>query len=277
MESLFSDIRYAVRSLLKRPGFTAIALVTLALGIGANSAIFSTVNALLINPLPFPHLDRIVAVWDKNPSRGVERNEVSMADYLDWKAQSQSFEQLALERWWSMNLTAGDTPERVQGQLVTANFFDVVGVKPFKGRAFLEEENQPGKDGVAIITHSLGERRFGSDPNILNKTVMTNGVARTVVGVLPPEFSYPKGSQIYAPIALTPEIIKSRRFHTYYVIGKLKPNVTLQKAQAEMDTITARLAAQYPVANTGLGANIFPVVADTVRVYSTAMWGVMAD
>ena len=276
MESLFSDFRYAVRNLIKRPGFTAIAVVTLAVGIGANSAIFSGVYALILKPLEFPDLDRIVTVWDKNPSRGVERNEVSMANYLDWKAQSQSFEHLALERWWSSNLTGGDTPERVQGQLVTADFFDVVGVKPFKGRAFLEDENQPGKDGVAIITYSLWQKRFGSDPNILDKTVMTNGIARKVVGVLPAEFNYPKGSEIYAPIALTPEIIKSRRFHTYYVIGKLKPNVTLRTAQAEMDTITARLAAQYPEANTGLGANVFPVVADTVRVYSTAMWVMMA-
>ena len=276
MGSLLSDVRYAIRNLIKRPGFTAIAVATLALGIGANTAIFSAVYALLLKPLEFPNLDRIVTVWDKNPNRGVERNEVSMANYLDWRAQSQSFEQLALERWWSTNLTGGDTPERVQGQLVTANFFDVVGVKPIRGRAFLEEENQPGRDGVAIITHSLWQRRFGSDPNIINKTVMTNGIARTVVGVLPPEFNYPKGSEIYAPIALTPEIIKSRRFHTYYVIGKLKPSVTVKNAQAEMDTITARLAAQYPEANTGLGANVFPVVADTVRVYSTAMWMTMA-
>ena len=276
MGSLFSDIRYAIRNLIRRPGFTAIAVITLALGIGANSAIFSSVYALVLKPLEFPDLDRIVTVWDKNPSRGAEHNEVSMANYLDWKAQSQSFEQLALERWWSTNLTGGDTPERVQGYLVTTNFFDVVGVKPVRGRVFLADENQPGKEGVAVITYSLWQRRFGSDPNILNKTVMTNGVARAVVGILPPEFNYPKGSEIYAPIALTPEIVKNRRAHTYYVIGKLKPEVTRQNAQADLDTITARLAAQYPDENTGWGASVFPVVADTVRVYSTAMWMMMA-
>src|SRR6185295_17683342 len=184
MESLFSDFRYAIRNLIKRPGFTAIAVITLALGIGANSAIFSTVQALLINPLPFPEQDRVVAIWDKNPSRGVEHNEVAMANYLDWRAQNQSFSHLALERWWSTNLTAGDTPERVQGFLVTANFLDVLGVKPVKGRNFIEEENQPGKDRVAIITDSLWQRRFGSDPNIVNKTITTNGVVRTVIGVL---------------------------------------------------------------------------------------------
>src|SRR5438034_11062119 len=155
MESLFNDFRYAIRSILKRPGFTAIAVVTLALGIGANSAIFSSVYALLLKPLTFPDLDRIVTVWDHSPSRGFKHIEVTMANYLDWRAQNQSFEHLALERWWSTNLTGGDTPEHVQGYLVTANFFDVVGIKPLKGRVFLEEENQPGKDGVAVITYSL--------------------------------------------------------------------------------------------------------------------------
>src|SRR6185436_14792082 len=209
MESLFSDIRYAVRSLLKRPGFTAIAVVTLALGIGANSAIFSSVYALLINPLPFPNQARVVAIWDKNPSRGVQHNEVSMANYLDWRAQNQSFEHLALERWWSTNLTADNTPERVQGFLVTTDFFDVLGVKPVRGRNFAGEENQPGKDTVAIITDSLWRRRFNSDPNIVDKTITTNGIVRKVIGVLPADFNYPKGAEVYAPLSLTPELIKS--------------------------------------------------------------------
>jgi putative ABC transport system permease protein len=275
MESLLNDFRYAARSIIKRPGFAAIAVITLALGIGANSAIFSTIHALLINPLPFPEQDRVVAIWDKNPSRGLEHNEVAMANYLDWRAQNQSFEHLALERWWSTNLTAGETPERVQGFLVTANFLDVLGVTPIKGRNFLEEENQPGKDAVAIITNSVWQRRFGSDPNIVNKTITTNGVVRTVVGVLPEDFNYPKGAEVYAPIALTPELMKSRGSHSYYVIGKLKPGVSLNNAQAEMDTITARLAAQYPNTNVGLGANVYPIVADTVRIYSTALWVMM--
>jgi putative ABC transport system permease protein len=276
MGSLFNDIRYGLRSILKRPGFTAIAVITLALGIGANTAIFSTINALLLNPLPFPQQDRVVAIWDKNPSRGVEHNEVAMANYLDWRAQAQSFEQLALENWWSTNLTAGGTPERVQGFLVTANFLDVLEVKPIKGRNFIEEENQPGKDAVAIITYSLWQRRFGADPNIVNQTITTNGVARTVIGVLPEDFNYPKGAEVFAPIALTPQLIKNRRSHGYYVIGRLKPGVSLKSAQTEIDTITARLAQQYPDTNVGLGANVYPIVADTVRMYSTALWVMMA-
>jgi putative ABC transport system permease protein len=276
MESLFSDIRYAVRSIMKRPGFTSIAVITLALGIGANSAIFSAINALLLKPLPIPNQDRVVAIWEKNPSRGFEHNEVAFANYVDWRAQSHSFDQLALERWWSTNLTGGDTPERIQGFLVTTNFFDVVAVKPTQGRNFLEDENQPGKDRVAIIAHSLWQRRFGSDPGIINKTITTNGIARTVIGVLPEGFNYPKGAEVYAPIAMTPELIKSRGSHSYYVIGRLKDGVTLPSAQADIDTIAGRLATQYPDTNVGLGATVYPIVADTTRLYSTAMWIMMA-
>jgi putative ABC transport system permease protein len=275
MDSLLSDIRYGIRNLVKRPGFTAIAVITLALGIGANSAIFSTINALLVHPLSFPNQDRVIAIWDKVPSRGVEHNEVAMANYLDWRAQNHSFDQLSLHRWWSTNLTGGDSPERVLGFQVTANFLDVVGVQPIKGRNFSEDENQPGKDAVAIITYSLWQRRFGSDPNIVNKTITTNGIARTVVGVLPEGFNYPKAAEIYAPIALTPELIKRRDFHSFYVIGRLKPGASIQSAQADIDTITARLAAQYPQTNIGLGATVYPIVADTVRIYDTALWVMM--
>jgi putative ABC transport system permease protein len=276
MDSLLSDIRYAIRNLAKRPGFTAIAVITLALGIGANSAIFSMINGLLIKPLPFPELERVVAIWDKVPSRGVEHNEVAMANYLDWRAQNHSFDQLALYRWWSTNLTGGDMPERVQGFLVTANFFDVAGIKPIKGRSFADDENQPGRDAVAIITYGLWQRRFGADPNVLNKTIMTNGIARTVIGVLPEGFNFPKASEIYAPLQMSPEIIQNRQTHTYYVIGKLKPEASVASAQADIDTIALRLAAQYPQTNIGLGATVYPIVADTVRMYETVLWVMMA-
>src|ERR1043165_9388465 len=142
MENLLSDIRYALRNLLRRPAFTIIAVITLALGIGANTAIFSAINALLLKPLPFPELDRVVAIWDRVPSRGVKHNEVAFANYLDWQAQSQSYEHLALYRWWSANLTGIDPPERIQGFLVTANFFDALGMKPIMGRNFAPDENQ---------------------------------------------------------------------------------------------------------------------------------------
>src|SRR5215470_13879715 len=244
MESLLSDVRYAVRNLLRRPGFTIIAVFTLALGIGANTAIFSAINALLLKPLPFPELDRVVAVWDKLPSRGVLHNEVTFANYLDLKAQNRSFEQLALYRWWSPNLTGVEPPERIQGFLVTANFFDALGVKPILGRNFSGEENEPGKDSVAIISHSLWKRRFGGDPNIINKTVTLNSISRTVVGVMPEHFNYPKGAEVYSPLAITAQLKSARSFHTFYVIGRLKPNVSIKQAQADIDTIAARLEHQ---------------------------------
>jgi putative ABC transport system permease protein len=275
MDALLNDIRYAIRNLIKRPGFTLIAVITLALGIGANSAIFSAINALLLRPLPFPELDRVVAIWDEMPSRGIIHNEVAMANYLDWRAQNQSFEQLALYRWWSANLTGIDPPERIQGFLVTANFIDVIGLKPIMGRNFTEEENQPGKDAVAIITHSLWQRRFGGDPNIINKTITTNSVTRTVIGVMPERFNFPKGAEVYAPIALTPELMRSRGSHGYYVIGRLKPGVSIESAQADTDNMAARLEQQYPETNTGWGATVYPIVADTVRLYDTALWVMM--
>ncbi|HXD33037.1 MAG TPA: ABC transporter permease [Pyrinomonadaceae bacterium] len=275
MDSLLKDIRYGIRGLLKRPGISVIAIITLALGIGANSAIFSAVHALLLKPLPFPELDRVVAIWDKMPSHGVQHNEVTMANYLDWRAQGQSFDQLALYRWWSTNLAGVEPPERIQGFLVTANFFDALGMKPILGRNFTAEENEPGKDAVAIVTHSLWQRRFGGDPNIVGKALKLNSITRTVIGVMPERFNFPKGAEIYAPIAITPELARSRGNHSYYVVGRLKPGVTRQNVQAEIDTISARLEQQYPETNTGWGANVYPIVKDTVRMYDTALWVMM--
>ena len=276
MESLLGDARYALRNLLRRPGFTLIAVVTLAVGIGANTAIFSAIHALLLKPLPFPELDRVVAIWDKMPSRGVMHNEVAVANYLDWQSQTQSFDQLALYRWWNANLTGIDPPERIQGFLVTANYLDALGMKPIMGRNFFAEENQPGKDAVAIITHSLWQRRFGGDPNILNKTITINSVVRTVVGVMPEHFNFPKGGEIYAPLPMSPELIKNRYSHGYYVVGRLKSGASIEGSQAEIDNIMARLEQQFPESNKGWGATVFPIVADTVRLYDTALWVMMA-
>src|ERR1051325_1260 len=276
MDNLLSDIRYGVRNLIKRPGFTLIAVVTLALGIGANTSIFSAINALLLHPLPIPDQSRIMAIWDKNPSHGLDHNEVTVANYFDWRAQNSSFEKLTLYRWWSVNLTGLETPERIQGFLVTGNFFDTLGVHPTMGRAFTEEENQPGKDAVAIIAYSLWQRRFGGDPNIINKTINVNSITRTVVGVLPPKFNFPKGAEVYAPIALTPQLVASRQNHAYYVLGRLKSGVSQQAAQADIDAIAARLEQQFPQTNTGLGAVVIPVLKDTVRMYDVALWMLMA-
>jgi putative ABC transport system permease protein len=275
MANLGNDIRYALRNLVKRPGFTAIVVITLAIGIGANTAIFSFINALLLKPLPFPDLDRVVAVWEKVPSRGVERNEVTVADYLDWRAQSKSFDQLGIYSWWSTNLTGADSPERVQGFQVTTNFLDIVGIKPMMGRGFSAEESEPGKGAVALLTYSLWQRRFGADPNIVNKTISTNGITRTVIGVMPPEFNYPKGAEIYSPLVITPELARARRNQSYLGIGRLKPGISIQAAQADMDHIAGQLEKQYPESNTGRGVVIYRILQDTVRMYATGLWVMM--
>src|SRR5205085_5365398 len=170
MQTLLQDGRYSLRMLGKRPGFTVVAVITLALGIGANTAIFSMVDALLINPLPLPQVGRLVAIWEKVPSQGVERNETAVANYLDWKAQSQSIENVALYSWWNANLSGIDPPERVQGYVVTTNLLDTLKVRPALGRSFISEEGQPGKDLVIILSYGLWQRRFAGDPEIVNKT-----------------------------------------------------------------------------------------------------------
>ena len=271
MNGFISDLRYGIRNLLKRPSFLAIAVITLALGIGGTTAVFSVVNALILKPLDFPALDRVVAVWEAQPARGVEHNEVAFANYLDWRNQNQTFERLALSRWWSTNLTGGGNPERILGFLVTANFLDTIGVEPILGRGFSADEDQPGKEPVAVIGHGLWQRRFGGDPNIINQEITLNGVTRTIIGVMPPGFTYPKGAEVLAPVTVTPELSASRQGHSFYVVGRLKQNVSLEQAQADLATIAARLEHAYPESNTGWTVEMYPIVQDTVRLYQSAV------
>jgi len=276
MGTLWQDLRYGLRMLLKNPGFTAVAALALALGIGANTAIFSVVNALLLRPLPFEHLDRIVRLWEKVPSQGMERNEASVANYLDWRGQQSVFEHLGLYRWWSVNLTGVDAPERVQGFLISANLFDVLGVKPALGRGFLPEEEQPGRDRVAILSHGFWQRRFGSDPQLVGKTISLNGITRTVVGVMAPEYNYPPGGEVWAPFAITPEQARNRSNHSYLAVARLKPGVSQAQAQADLDAIAKRLEQQYPQTNTGRGVGVFPLLDETVHFYKPALLVMLA-
>ena len=272
MDAFLSDIRYAIRNLIKRPGFTLIAVLTLAIGIGANSAMFSAIYALLMKPLTFPEIERTVAIWETNRVNGRVHDVVTVGNYFDWRDQSQSFDHLALYTGWGANLSGIDPPERLRGYLVTANFIDVTGLKPIMGRGFTAEENQPGTDAVAIITHSLWQRRFGGDPNIVNKTITVNNIQRTVIGVMPEHFNFPKGGEIYAPLRLTPEVKSNRFLHGYYVIGRLKPGHSIAGAQAEIDNIMGRLEQQYPDSNTGAGATVYSLVADMVGAYDKPIW-----
>src|ERR1051326_5842489 len=194
MRSFLLDLRYAARVLLKSPGFTVVAVLALALGIGANSAIFSVVNSVLLRPLPYKDPDRLVIAWESNPQLLDDylktHNEAAPANFYDWQAQSHVFENLAAFRWRDFNLTDGDNPEQVTGSAVTPNMFATLGVSPLIGRDFLPEEGEPGKDAEVILSYGLWQRRFGADPKVVNRQVGINGQAYTVVGVMPRDFEF---------------------------------------------------------------------------------------
>ncbi len=251
METLFRDIRYGVRSLLKRPGFTAIALVALALGIGANTAIFSLVNAVLLRPLPFAEPDRLVWVWG-NIKSGGNRASVSPPDFLDYRQQNNTFEEFAASLPLRLNYTGGDEPERLEASGVTGNYFQALGAKPAFGRTFLLENEKPGNDQVAVLSYSLWQKRFAGDPAIINKTITLDGRSCAVLGVMPPDFSMPRAADVWVPINfdIDPEM-KMRGAHFLRPIGKLKAGVTMAQAQADTDAIARRLEEQFPESNSG--------------------------
>ncbi len=264
MKNLLQDMRYGFRMLLKRPGFTAIAVLTLALGIGANTAIFSVVNGVLLRPLPFAESDRLVRVYEKRLKLGRLRNPVSAPDFFDWRSQNQVFEEIAAYTEWNTNLTGGEEPERVAGTVSTAALFSVLGVQPALGRAFLPEEDQPNANRVVLLSHGLWQRRFGADPGVVGKPIVLNGVNFTVIGVMPSGFEFPfKETELWAPLGLDPADPGGRGGHFLDVVARLKPGVTLQQAQSNMDVIAGELEKQYQV-NTGHGVNIFPLFEEII-------------
>jgi putative ABC transport system permease protein len=247
METLIKDIRYGIRGLLKRPGFTAIALITLALGIGANTAIFSVVNAVLLRPLPFRDPDQLVIVWEDATFAGFPRNTPAPANYVDWKTQNQSFADMAASQESSFNLTGDGEPERVAAYSVNANFFPLFGVQPLLGRTFSAEEDRPGANKVAVLSYSLWQSRYGGDRQILNRDIQLNGEKHTVVGVMPPSFQFFESDvRLWVPLALDQEDLANRRGHYLKVVARLKPGVSIAQAQADMDAIMRRIGIDHP-------------------------------
>jgi putative ABC transport system permease protein len=249
MNGLVQDLRYALRQLGKSPGFTAVAVLTLALGISANSAIFSVVNAVLLRPLTYEKPDRLVMVWEQNLHRGWFENIVSSANFLDWKKQNHVFADMAAFESGSFNLTGDNRPEQIAGQRVTANLLSVLGVQPWRGRLFVPEEGKRGR-AAAVVSYGLWQQRYGGDPTLVGKNISLNGESYPVVGILPANFaddysaSFSPHSQLWiSGLDLEPE---GREFHDYHVIARLQPGVTLAQAQAEMDTIAGRIEQQYP-------------------------------
>src|SRR5437762_3413174 len=264
---LWQDLRYAMRTLAKNRAFTSIAIIAIALGIGANSAIFSAVNAVLLRPLPFKNPEQLVIVWENATHLGFPKNTPSPANFLDWQRQNTVFTGMAAMTERSFNLTGTGEPERLDGRRVSGNLFDLLGAPPLLGRAFVPVDDKPGSH-VVLLSYSLWQRRFGSDPNIIGRAVTLNGQSYTVIGVMPRGVHLPGygnwNDQLWVPIAFTNEEITERGTHFLDVIAGIKSGITLKQAQAEMETIAARLAKEYPKYNTRIGATVTPLHEEIV-------------
>jgi len=250
------DVRYAARGLASNPGFTVVAVLALALGIGGLTPTFSLINAYLLRPLPFEQPERLVHLWETVPRQGLFTSRVSYPDFRDWAERSESFVGLAAFNYSSETLTGGDQPQRIQSGLVSANVLDVLGVEPELGRGFRAGEDRPGRTGVVILSHSYWQRDFEADPDVLGRTLEINGAPHTIIGVMPEEFVFPlPTTEIWLPRALD-EAEQPRDARFLQVVGRLAPGVTAQQAQSEMDAIADALQAEFPASNEGIGVSV---------------------
>ena len=272
MQTLIQDLRYGARMLFKQPGFTLIAIFTLALGIGANTAIFSVVNALLLRPLPYPDSEQLAWVWMDNRQEGIAEDITSWPNFEDWRTQNQSFQGMAGVRDRRFNLTGTGEPEELNGANVSANFFDLMRVSPQQGRAFSADEEQEGREQVVVIGHGLWQRRFGGDAKLVGQTLSLNGQPHTIIGVMPPGFQFPNQTEIWKPLVPDAQLRTARGAFWLPVIGRLKPGVTRAQAQAEMAGIAQHLEEQYPNSNRGFGVNVVLLHEQLVGKLRTALW-----
>lgn len=269
MNTLLQDLRYAVRILFKSPGFTTVALLTLALGIGVNSAIFSVVNAIVLRPLPYPDSHQLMVIWGNLHKTGLEEIEISALELRDFQQQSQAFDQIGAYSIEGLNLTGVDQPERLRGAAISANMFPTLRVQPQLGRNFASEEAQPGNDNRVILSHALWQRRFGGDRNVVNTTIQLDGRTMTVVGVMPADFHFPdKDTEAWIPLAFTPDLLEenNRGSHFLNVIARVKPGVTQAQAQADLNTVTARVSQEH-------ASNYVSGFSTTVRSYHEELVG----
>ena len=247
MEEILSNVRFGLRMIRKSPGFAAVAIMTLALGIGANIAIFSFVDGVLLKPLPYPHPEEIVQVWEKPP--GFDRNGISTLNFLDWKNQNTVFTAMAAETGGAVTLSGGQEPVQLRGSRVSAPYFDIFGVRPVLGRTFARDEDQPGKDQVVVLSHRIWENRFASDPGIIGRRLILDNRQCAVIGVLAAGTRFDRGWQdIWMPLAFQPKDM-TRNFHWMVSWARLKPGITLTAAQRQMQGIGARIAKDYPASN----------------------------
>src|SRR5215813_3352672 len=269
IESLATDVRYALRGLAQKPGFTIAVILTLALGIGANTAIFSVVNAVVLRPLPFAEPEHLVWLWDTQPQ--LPTAPASLPDFLDWKEQNRSFEQLAAFQSGNMFLDTGDGTRDTQVGLVTPETFALFRANPILGRVFTAEETLPGRYRVVVLGHAIWQNRFGADPNALGRKVELSGAAYTVIGVMPAGFSFPNQAELWRPLSIDPAKL-DRGPHYLRVVGRLKPGVTQTEAQAEMSAIAGRLSQQHPEKIAGHGVKLEPLRDVIVRDIGPALF-----
>jgi len=262
MLNLLPDLKHGLRVLLKNPGFTAAAIIVLALGIGANTAIFSVVNAVLLRPLPFRDSARLVQVWHVPPAKSfpdMPQFSVSAANFIDWQQQNDVFDKMAIYTGSSLNLTGREQPEALEGAAVSADFFSTLQAQPMLGRAFTPDEDQQGKNHVVILTYGIWKSRFAANPNIAGQPVNLDGQSYVVTGVMGPKFRFPGWAQYWRPMGWTDTQRAVRGEHHYLAIARLKPSIAIPPAQAEMNAISARLAEQYPEDDKGWGAVVIPL------------------
>jgi predicted permease len=271
METLWQDLHYGIRVLLRNPGFTLVAILALALGIGSNTAIFSVVNAVLIRPLPYEDPDRLVMVWETNSENHSERATVSPPNFFDWRSQNRVFENITGIRSVGLNLTGNGTqPEILFGAGVSSDFFSMLGIKPAVGRTFLAEEDRPNGNRVAILGNGLWQRRFGADPGIVGKELTLDGKSFTVVGVTPASFKPPEsifgslGSEIWIPLSFVDDDLTERNNHFLFVLGRLQKGINIDQAKTAMNVIAEQLGQQYPDTNRGSGVNLVPLKKEIV-------------
>src|SRR5574341_1281736 len=256
MGTLWQDFRYGLRGLLRQPVLTAVAALSLALGIGANSAIFSVVNAVLLRPPPYYEPERLVMLWSTHLPTGRRTNPVSPADFTEWQAQNHVFEQIATSRDALYNLTGRGEPEQILGYRFSANFFQVLGAQPALGRTFLPEEDRPVGERVAILGHRLWQRLATRDKGIIGQALNLNGESYTVIGVMPPGFEHPRGAEVWTPLALDPGQLANRELRFLRLVARLRPGVTIEQAQAEMEAIARRQEQEHPKTNAGWRVNV---------------------
>jgi len=262
MGTIIQDLKYGLRMLAKSPGFTAIAVIALALGIGANTVMFSSINAMLLRPFAFQDLDRAVDVWETVPKQNRQHMPVAPANFRDWQEQAKGIERLAAIRGWNVNLTGKDMAERLECFQVTVNFFPLLGIPAQLGRAIGADNFGAGRNAVVVLSHGFWQRHLGADPAIVGESVLLSGQKFTVIGIMPSDFDFPVGAEAWVPLDFTVQEASDRANNSLQVFGRLKAGVSIAKAQDDLEAIAARLSREYPQTNAGHGVSVIGLVDD---------------